>query len=339
VIRTTLRRHRRRVRPLLGALLVMSATTVVAVLGPAAASAARQATVCPSGCTHTTIASALAAADRGARITVAPGTYAGGFTISKDVTLKGAGAGQTIVSGGAPVIVVAAGVDAELRGITVSGGGGDGSDRGAGIRNAGDLTVKDSTIEGNVASGVFQGFGGGIYNEASGELRVVDSTIRENVAASGFGGGIYNEGQATVRGSAIVANIADVGAGVYGGPGGADTDIVGSRIADNVGGSGGGGLAGDDLEVSASFVTGNSAAIGGGISGRAVIRGTVVSDNRAFVFGGGISATGPVDLHRSVVTRNSAVNDGGGVYVWSTGSLERRGSIITGNTPQDCIGC
>jgi len=164
--------RRRRVRMLLGALLAVSATAVVAVVGPASASATRQAKVCPSGCSFTTISAALAAARDGDKITVAPGTYAGGFTIEKSVTLKGAGAGDTVIAGGWPVITVAAGTDVEIKDVTVTGGGGEGGETelGGGIRNAGELTVAQSTIERNVASRLSgEGQGGGIYNEATGD--------------------------------------------------------------------------------------------------------------------------------------------------------------------------
>jgi nitrous oxidase accessory protein NosD len=73
----------------LGVCGLVVALTVVALF-PARAAAATL-TVCPSGCQHSTIADALAAANDGDTIRVAAGTYAGGFTIDKAIRLIGAG--------------------------------------------------------------------------------------------------------------------------------------------------------------------------------------------------------------------------------------------------------
>ena len=63
-------------------------------------------TVCPSGCAFTQVAAAVAVAKDGDTISLAPGTYGGGFTIDKSVKLVGAGAGATIISGGGPVLTI-----------------------------------------------------------------------------------------------------------------------------------------------------------------------------------------------------------------------------------------
>ena len=84
-------------------------------------------TVCPSGCAYTQIAPAVAAASSGDTVSVAAGTYHGGFTIDQNLTLNGAGAQKTIISGGGPVITVGMfGATTEptvaIRGVTVTGG-------------------------------------------------------------------------------------------------------------------------------------------------------------------------------------------------------------------------
>ena len=70
------------------------------------ARAASMLTVCPSGCAYSQIAPAVATAKDGDTISVAPGIYAGGFTIDVSVRLDGAGPGRTIISGGGPVITI-----------------------------------------------------------------------------------------------------------------------------------------------------------------------------------------------------------------------------------------
>ena len=82
--------------------------TVTAWLGAVPASATTW-TVCPSGCAYTEIGPAVAAASSGDTVSVGPGAYLGGFTIDKSLTLDGAGARRTIVSGGGPVITIGSG--------------------------------------------------------------------------------------------------------------------------------------------------------------------------------------------------------------------------------------
>src|SRR5438093_1423800 len=95
---------RRSKRALLAVLLVAAALVVGA--SPATAATLR---VCPSGCPFTTIGAALAAAANGDKIQLAAGTYGGGFTIDKSVTLLGVGSGKTTISGGGTVATVATG--------------------------------------------------------------------------------------------------------------------------------------------------------------------------------------------------------------------------------------
>jgi hypothetical protein len=83
--------------------------------------------VCPSGCTYSQIAPAVAAAQSGDTVTVAAGTYQGGFTINTSLTLAGVGAGATIISGGGPVVTIGSGegtskLVVSITGVTITGG-------------------------------------------------------------------------------------------------------------------------------------------------------------------------------------------------------------------------
>jgi nitrous oxidase accessory protein NosD len=106
--------------------LLTAAATALLLLGAGPASAATL-NVCPSGCPYTQIATALAAATDGDTIAIAPGTYAGGFTIEVSVKLAGAGAGRTTISGGGPVVTIGEfGASTEptvsIDGVTITGG-------------------------------------------------------------------------------------------------------------------------------------------------------------------------------------------------------------------------
>jgi predicted outer membrane repeat protein len=75
------------------------------------------------------------------------------------------------------------------------------ADEGGGIRNGAVLTVSNSTLVGNVASGLDGG--GGIYN--FGTATVINSTLASNTANKINGAGINNNGTLTLQNS-IVAN-------------------------------------------------------------------------------------------------------------------------------------
>jgi hypothetical protein len=97
-----------------------------AAVGPGQASAATV-RVCPSGCAFSQIAPAIAAASPGDTILVAAGTYNGGFTIDKNLSLSGAGAGATTITGGGPVITIgtfnaASEPTVSINGVTITGG-------------------------------------------------------------------------------------------------------------------------------------------------------------------------------------------------------------------------
>ena len=128
---------------------------------------------------------------------------------SDSVTIDGPGASELSVSGGGSsgVFNVASGVTASISGLTItdgSGGGGYYDDYGAGLYNAGTVTLNNCTISSNYAGG---GEGGGLFN--SGVATVNDCTITGNTAGyDGNGGGLYNTGTATLTDCTISDNSA-----------------------------------------------------------------------------------------------------------------------------------
>jgi hypothetical protein len=219
-------------------------------------------------------------------ITVPPGTYlltlvgtgedaaaTGDLDVTADVEIQGAGAATTIVDGNSTDRVfdfdpAAAGVTADLSGVTVRNGAQVAE--GGGVRNAGTLTIADSTLTSNHVTSLSTARGGGI--RSSGALTVIGSSVVDNVAeqlaTGGFGGfaqggGIYSDAPATIIATTVDGNTAK---GSISFP---PADI-----------SGGGIHATELLSVDASAVTNNTAdapafsmkdAFGGGIRANTVV--------------------------------------------------------------------
>ena len=113
----------------------------------------------------------------------------GDLDILGDVTITGSGA--TIINGGGlgnrgngldRVFDITSTVSVVLSNLTIAGGSA-GDNYGGGIANQGSLTILDSVIQDNTASG-----GGGIFNH--GTLTVTNSTLYFNLGAN-YGSGIY----------------------------------------------------------------------------------------------------------------------------------------------------
>ncbi len=168
------------------------------------------------------IQGAVDASESGDAINVASGTYYENVQIDKSLTVKGSGAGNTIVDGQRSGSVFTIGknnqdITVTLSDMAIQGGSGTSTDLngigsyslvGGGIWNAGRLTVARSTISGNTAQ-----FGGGIAN--SGTTTITDSVITGNSASNG--GGICNyKGTLDLVSGSVDHNIADLyGGGIY----------------------------------------------------------------------------------------------------------------------------
>jgi len=200
-----------------------------------------------------TVTYALSQASSGDTIEVS-GTIDDNVTVSKSVTISGAHAlasSPPVVDGNntGTVLTVDAGVTVTLDHLSIESGlhFNDG-----GIFNGGTLTVNDSTIWDNFATG--GSYAGGIMNNNT--LTVTGSTIADNMA--GYGGGLYNAGVATVTDSTISGNTATGG------------------------GSGGGIFNNGTLTLTASTISGNTATgAGGGIQdvGSVTAASTIVAGN------------------------------------------------------------
>jgi hypothetical protein len=184
---------------------------------------------------------AVAAAVPGATLTLCAGTWTLTSTldIPKNLTLIGAGAGQTILDGGDAVRVlqIVTNVTVTIEDLTITNGLATGLSplsRGGGVYNdGGTVTVRDVVVTDNHADFT----GGGIEN-ATGTMTLVGVAVTNN-SAGFLGGGIYDRnGTLTLQaGSSITGNTASADAGgilTEGGPVtlAADTIVCGNSGPD-----------------------------------------------------------------------------------------------------------
>lgn len=136
-----------------------------------------------------------------------------GYTIAKNITINGQGAGDTIIqaastaeTAGKRVFTIDSAATAVIQNVTIRYGFASNTNYGLGINNAGNLQVLDCEIYENInKNGTSEG--GGIYN--TGVLEVVDSAIYNNISRYG-GGGIANgvgAGNLTITNSTIYSNM------------------------------------------------------------------------------------------------------------------------------------
>jgi hypothetical protein len=123
-----------------------------------------------------TIGAALAKAQVGDIIQVAPGIYSESLIIEQDVTILGVNPDATVLSGNFDRTVITIGIDAEVDIIDVTITGGYSASFGGGIFNEGNLYLENVSVVANSAELT----GGGIAN--LGEILIVDSHIKQNYA-------------------------------------------------------------------------------------------------------------------------------------------------------------
>ncbi len=209
-----------------------------------------------------------------------------------------------------------------------------GTVNGAGIYNAGALTLQDSIVAGHVISGT--GDGVAIYN--SNRVTMTGSTLSDNAcgATSSGGGGFLNDGGiAIIQESVIADNTSNfTGGGFYNFAG---TLVLRDSIISGNSGVEGGGLFNNFngvMTVTHSLITGNSGTAGGGVMNRGalLIQDSVISGNSARTGGGVYNRYNTPIVQNCVISGNSAIDAGGGLYANSTGALIVRNSTISENS-------
>lgn len=243
----------------------------------------------------------------------------GDLDITGNLTIRGAGAGATIIDadGIDRVFDILPGAVVEISGVTIRGGRVNGA--GAGIRSEGALVLRDSIVTDNISagSGPTNG-GGGIHHFASSEIAVslrldrvtVSGNRADNTGVTGAipttGGGITILGGAVqIDNSVISDNVAastPVDPGTNGASGGGifinsgTIEIANTTISGNIADFRGGGIS--------NFSAGGFAQIGGG---ELTIRNSTISGNRAWS-GGGIADDGAPTRNLNIINSTISSN-------------------------------
>lgn len=207
-------------------------------------------------------------------------------------------------------------------------------------------------IRGNLASVN----GGGIYLASTGSRAVIGScTVEENEAAQN-GGGIYlaQSGTCVIDGAVILKNTSgETGGGLCFAATGSACEIVSGTIGENRSGGLGGGISfalGSQAVMSGGEIKGNIAGAGGGgihllinttyrssfqMSGGRI--GENLTEDRGSL-GGGIYVDGSYAqitmLGDAVIEENSAVGNGGGIYMDTYNTFTMEGGMLCKNSSQ-----
>jgi hypothetical protein len=252
-----------------------------------------------------TINWAIDRADPGDIISVGGGTYMENITVSKNLTIQGAGAlnigagvqPPTVVDGNKQGVVftIQSGVTAAIKGMSIVNGK---SGQGGGIANNGNLTVNGVILGANESGGA----GGGIFNKGTLVLNRV--WLYKNKAV--VGRGLHSDGSATLNEVNVQANEAH--------------------------GEGGGIKAASSLDVSNSAITNNA---GGGVAmdGKMTLLNVTISGNIDPVHASGLSiGGGATTLHYVTITANGTSDKTvAGISKTATSVVQIHNSIVSGN--------
>jgi len=259
------------------------------------------------------------------RLSICPGTWYAEISVnSSGVTIEGVGGAastiidtdptgsMSIVTDIRPITIVSRGGEAEIRGLTLTGGSANGS--GGGLYTSGVDVILDSVI---VTDNYASEDGGGVFSDG-GSLTLIDSTITDNYSGDD-GGGVYADGELTVSGGEISGNEAgDDGGGIK---------VYDSFLATAT-------ISGTTIESNDAGDDGGGVAVYSQIDAEVTLVDTAIRRNQASDNGGGVYVTTNTFAPSSVASvtcsvspgatggfyGNDAVDSGGGAYLAAPGN-------------------
>jgi len=278
------------------------------------------------------------------------------------ITLKGAGAEQTIIDGASlatrdRVIDVLVGSISKIQGVTIQYGKTTSAlEGGAGVKNAGTLSLFDCIIKDNVSE---KSFGGGVSNETtlivkncqlsnnsayldgggirhnSGDRLTVSNSVFQSNSALNNGGAISaNRGKVNILHSLFDTNTSSQFAGAI--ENGSNTQITGSTISNNTARWGGGGVR--NIGGASALLVMNSTLSGNSISETGNGGGVYNENDRQLIF---INSTVAYNTAARAVDGETDKGVGGGVYAeGGTNTLTQfKNTIVSNNTATSGANC
>jgi CSLREA domain-containing protein len=256
---------------------------------------------------------------------------------------------QLSVTADSPLVIDGGGV------ITTSGGG---TTRVWIIGNGEQVSLQNLDIENGYDFAYFKKAiigGSGIYNK--GNLTIINSSINNNIASGscgewgcifGEGGGINNEGTLSIINSALYGNYSFFSGGAISNNGTMmmvnntiDHNSAGTHVY-NYNGTGGGILNNGVMTLTGNTLSGNLVHMSGGFGAGIYNSGTLSATNNTLSgnfsegLGGGIYNIGELWLTNTSLISNTAVMTGGGIY--NGALLTMTNSIIAWSSSEDCFG-
>jgi predicted outer membrane repeat protein len=258
-------------------------------------------------------------------------TLAGTLSVTEALSINGPGAGTLTVSGGNAVRLLEVNAALDISGLTLTDG--QAADVG-GILNNDDLALTNVVVSDTTSTG-FGNPAGAIVNY--GTLTITDSTLSGNQASGGFGGAVGNYGTTTVTRSIFSGNSAPAlsGGAIYNYYPDSSLTVTDSTFSANSAPYGGAIVNSVGMTITNTTFSTNSATFDGGAIynyyASAYLTNTTFSGNSAVGEGGAIRTyAGWLDVTNSTFSGNSAAAGGA---LWSHPSFVVLKNTIMANSP------
>lgn len=260
----------------------------------------------------------------------------GDLDIADDLTIKGAGSGNTIVDGNGKVTmdrvfqILASAHETNLSGLTIRNGKKDAGpfDEGGGLLwegGGGHLHLDGVILEKNKAS-----YYGGLairYSAGGGAVELDGIVLRRNsakAAAGGLGADLTSSfGGFELRDSRIYSNTAYEGGGLY---------LQGTTLPFNL----------YSARIETTQVYSNTASLSGGFENRAGNANVSIQllnsnfhNNSSGIYGGAIGNYGTLIISNDSLNENSAVSNGGAIYNYQGGQTTLTNDTLSGNSAHE----
>ena len=301
-------------------------------------------TACASGCDHTTITAAIAAATAGDIIDIQDATHTeDNILIDKDLTIQGQGQTTTTVRAAAtqaaaddPVFRIESAITVAFQNLTITngnanGGGASGLEDGGGvyINNTGSVTVTFTNV--TITNNKSTDDGGGVFISGNaGSVSFTDCVISNNEAnnstIAGQGGGIFNVGadvfnltRCTINGNSA----GDEGGGVYSSESGSVVKIINCTVFNNTA---------SNTNSTTSWGAGLSLinATSFDVINCTIVNNTFLANSTTRQGAGVFLGNGALTFTNTIVANNSGATGGQDVYA-HTGSATQITSLV-----EDC---